>query len=28
VPADRLEALQKAQKLCPEGAVLLTDDTG
>jgi ferredoxin len=26
VPPDRLESLQRAQKVCPEGAVLLTDD--
>ena len=26
VPVDRLKALQRAQKSCPEGALLLTDD--
>jgi ferredoxin len=26
VPHPRLEALQRAQKVCPEGAVLLIDD--
>ncbi|MEE3753033.1 ferredoxin [Mycobacterium intracellulare] len=26
VPPDRLESLQQAQKLCPERAVLLTED--
>ena len=26
VPVDRREALRRAQKSCPEGALLLTDD--
>ena len=26
VPVDRLEALQQAQKSCPEGALVLTED--
>ena len=28
VPSDRLDALRRAKKLCPEQAVLLTDDAG
>jgi ferredoxin len=28
VPPDRLEALHRAQKLCPEDAVMLTGDDG
>jgi ferredoxin len=28
VPTDRLDVLQRAKKLCPEQAVLLTDEAG